>query len=762
LLVALASSPALATPLSVMVDDRFPIDLLFDRLPTARSYGSILENIAQPAVYSIEESAGFSDVDADKVSIYGDSWLWTQWYLDDFDVTDPLFSGTAAITVPYGFLRGMSLPYREAPKVLRGGGVRWHAAEIDDRSSITIGTSGLIGETGDVWPGAVPIMSSISGLHIRDRSTPPPDARRHEPWAARLHFTQAGRVSDLRYRHALDVKQGVRRFLDFDPVTGALDATFDEGYFLASQAVQLEPVDGDHSVTLMAEYTERENLFAELYHSLAETAQQRAGAVFLGLRGDDASAGLTLTYDRIDHRDIEFTRELLDPDGEALTPYFADGAYVGANADVLIRAGGGYVSVNQRALVHVPEHDEWSNQLTFNGAPYGRVDWRAATSMQTIGTYAAGFTERLGRDGLSFDYNAWVQTAYAVNASATNSLLFFDGGFKAQGDWTPHERVDLSMSIGKTPVPITSELARSLDPDAMSGAQRIGAGRLIDTTGGAHTSVEHGLGQSNIYSVTLGGSLQLFDEWQVNLQTIGKIYHNTYRLDFEGGTVANGYFQDGVYFLNEGPKSYQLRNTSDDLPVYVGAHMQLLGTDHETYIVSMAFSHFNAIGVAPFGNGPTANDIGIVHPSTANPNSARHGLANLDNDRGYTFTFLFGGQVWQELWFFTSIAHRDGHPFAYYNHAVDGDQVAPIYRSPRGSPWIYGPKRTGPREDFQLNFDMEVRYGFELAGLDLQAGLLVSNVFDFGNELAENMQGKDRSGLEAEIPRSVMLTLELR
>ena len=93
-----------------MVDDRFPIDLLFDRLPTARSYGSILENIAQPAVYSIEESAGFSDVDADKVSIYGDSWLWTQWYLDDFDVTDPLFSGTAAITVPYGFLRGLALP----------------------------------------------------------------------------------------------------------------------------------------------------------------------------------------------------------------------------------------------------------------------------------------------------------------------------------------------------------------------------------------------------------------------------------------------------------------------------------------------------------------------------------------------------------------------------------------------------------------------------------------------------------------------------
>ena len=760
MLVTSTASAAPPRSLSILLTDEFAIDSFLHEIPSARSYGALLENVVQPAIYSIEESAGFSDVDPDKVSIYGDSVLWTQWYLDEFDLTDPFFSGSAALTVPFGFVSRLSMPYREAPTVLRGGGVRWHSAPIEEGTTI-IGTSGLLGSTGDVWPGAVPIMNSISGLHIRDRLTPPPSERRHEPWAYRLHVLDHASDEDARYRYAVEVKQGLRRFLSFDPVRGSLDRTFDEDYVLASGAVRVEPRSGDYSLYLLGEYTERDHLFAELYHGLDETAAYRAGTAFAGLRLGDLSVGLTLKHYHLAHRDIGFVREILDPDGEALSPFVSDGDYVGVNADVLYTAGDVYVSFNQRVLVHDPAHRAWSNPVTFGGAAYGRLDWTAAPSMQTIGHYALGLSESLQLDSLRVVYNGWFQAAYAVNATGANSLVFFDGGAKVQANWAAHEWVDLTMSLGKTPVPITSELARLLDPDALAGARTIGDGRLIDTTGGGATSVASAMGQSNIYSLGLGGRFHPFEDWQVNLQAIGKLYHNTYRLDFEGGVMANGYFRDDIYFLGDGPKRYRLHNSGGDLPVYVGGHIQLLGTDDETYVVSMTFSHFNAIGVSPFGNGVTANDIGIVDWSTANPNSARHGLANLDNDRGYTFSFLFGGQLIDRLWAFLTFAHRDGHPFAFYEHFEHDQQVATAYRTPRGSPWVYGPKRTGPREDFQLNVDAEVHYTFEVGGLSWRAGLLVSNLFDFGNELAENMQGSDRSGLEAEIPRSVMLSVEL-
>ena len=77
---------------SILLDGSYRLQGILPLLPTAGSVHSLLENVAQPVVFQIEEGAGFSDIDPAKLSIYGDSWVWNRWYLDGFDITDPAMS----------------------------------------------------------------------------------------------------------------------------------------------------------------------------------------------------------------------------------------------------------------------------------------------------------------------------------------------------------------------------------------------------------------------------------------------------------------------------------------------------------------------------------------------------------------------------------------------------------------------------------------------------------------------------------------------
>jgi len=67
---------------SILVDREYEIERFLHALPQSGSYAGLLEDAIQPAVYSNEESGGFADIDPHRLSIHGDSVLWTRWYLE--------------------------------------------------------------------------------------------------------------------------------------------------------------------------------------------------------------------------------------------------------------------------------------------------------------------------------------------------------------------------------------------------------------------------------------------------------------------------------------------------------------------------------------------------------------------------------------------------------------------------------------------------------------------------------------------------------
>lgn len=758
LLLLIAVPPT--APHSILVDETFAIRPFLHLMPSALSYGNLLENFVQPVIFSIEESGGFSDVDPAKFSLYGDSWVWNHWYVDDLDLTDPFFSGAAAFAVPFRFVDSFEVVYAENPHLRLSQGVRLTTRRRPKRSA---GAVIHFPNAGGLVPLGPAVMNWVSGTHAGERQPAPPDERRRFAGAYQLHLVDSIELPLGHLAYAMQIEDGRRRFLSFAP-TGAFESVFEERYLIASGAAVLSPAGTDYRLTLLGEYRTRDRAFAELYYAPEETFSIESGGILLAATVDRLRAGLTFKQYALEPNDRDFTREIFDPDGEALRPFRPGGHIFAAKLDLRYTGDLVYFTGVNRFLVFRPSASAWENGLTAGGEPYGTWSWRSADTTLLLGDDRLGIAERLDLGPASLSYDLSLVAMYATNRSGENGLGFLDVGMEATAELDELETVRPFLSLAKTPVAPSVELATQLDPAYLDGELRLADGRLIDTTGGARTTLAGRMAATNIYSAALGTRVAISEGWSFTAQGILKAYHNTYRLQLDGGPDRYGSVVDGIYYFDEGEKQYVLENVGRDVPFYFGAHFGLVGLDPSRYVVSLGFSAYNVIGYPPFGNGVTANDIGLVDPSTANPNSALNQKANLDGDRGFHLKMLLGYRFLAGLWGFITFRHRDGQPFGFIDaHEHDG-QIAFTHHDTRGSPLKLGRPLSGPREDAHFNLDLKILYQLHAGGVRVDAALLFANLLDFGNELQE-INGPNRPpgrpALETQIPRSILLTLEL-
>jgi hypothetical protein len=728
---------ALAISQSILVDRSYRIEPLLHELPSAESYGHLLEHLVQPVILSLEESGGFSDVDPAKLSIYGDSWVWTEHYFDGFNNTDPLFPGAAAFTIPFRLLSAFEVVYAENPHTrLRQGIALWSGGA--PRAGFTL----HFPDAGGTVPAARPLVDAISTSHAENRTPPPPRERRRFGDAYQLSLVDRRELPIGRLTFAIQMEDATRRFLDFEP-DGSFHSVFDEGYFDLATAAILEPSNGTR-VTLLAEYLERDRLFAELHYAPEETYTLETLGLMLGVAYRRLSVALTLKRYRFEPNELGFTRELFDPDGEALRPFHPSGTYGAAKLDVSLAGELFYLALVNRFLSFAPSTELWSNPVTAGGEPYASWTWRSADTAHFLGDERAGIAERLDLGPVALAYDIHLALAFAANRSRDNTLVFADIGIETSLELDELGSYRPFLSFAKTPIPPSALLVQALDPRYLDGALRLADGRTIERTGGASTRVADGVALTNIYSLATGIHIAIAEGWSFEIQGILKTYRNTYELEREGDRLL---FDD----------------VRRDQPFYFGAHLLLLGIDTEEYVVSVGFSAYNAIGHPPPGNGPLANDIGVIDPSSADPIADINRQANLDGDRGFHFKALLGYRFFDRLWTFLSIRHRDGQPFAFLDAREDGGRIALVQATKRGSPLELDRPLEGPREDFHLDFTVKLSLELALEPIALHASLLAANLLDFGNEIQERngpLRPVGRPALEQQIPRSFLLSLE--
>jgi hypothetical protein len=740
---------------SLLVDRTFRLDAGLEEMPAALSIGAILENIAPAAIVSIEESAGFSDPDPMKLSIYGSSWMWNAWYLDGFDITDPLFSGSLAFSIPFRLLGSVGIVHSANPSTRMRQGV---TLELDHDVRFVAGGTYLFPRAGGRFPGLGPgIVNGISGTHASERTPPPPEERRRFGEDVQVHAAGASSSALGELAYGLQVERGSRRFLDFRP-DGALDHVFDEPFAIASIAAVLVPSGTDHRITLLGEARVRERAFAELGHAERETHRMSSGGILIGAAVDRLRAALTIKTYELEPVVPGFTRELFDADGQALFPFHPSGRTTAARIELSYEGEDFYFAANNRFLAFTPGSPIEIHPVVAGGRPYGTWTLRSAPTTRFLGDDRLGLAGDVGFGLGKLAYDVYLAAMYAANRSGANGLGFVDLGLKAAVELDGPVRPMLALA--KTPIPPSGELAELLDPLHQDGELRLSDGRLVDTIGGGHASLAPFLSATNVYSASTGIEVPIGAHFRFEAMGLVELYDATPRLELTGG----GGFAGGAFYLSEGEKAYVLEDRSRHRPLYYGGHLGLFGIDPERYVVLVAFSAYAAIGRSAFGNGPLANDPGATDFLSANPNADVNALANLDGDRAFHLKILLGCRVIDGLWAFLSFRHRDGQPFAFIDAKEHDGQIALQYASTRGAPRDLSRPLSGPREDFQVNVDVQVTYTFGLGDLGARVGILGSNLLDLENELQERngpLRPVGRPALETQIPRSLTVLFEL-
>jgi hypothetical protein len=713
--------------------------------PSAWSIENLLEMGGTTVVMSNIESGGFSKVDPLKMSVLGDSYLWSSHTLDGVDISDPIHAGAVALRVPFRMLDSMAVRYSENAGADMGGLDFKLAAGGDTQVGALYTTPTL----GGLAPGAVWLMDTFSGQHALQRDPPPPATRRHFDDNVAFSLVK----SDGRWRYGAQVDLGTRRFNAYD--SAGFTGTFAEPFAIASFAARYEPLSLAWHAFIAGEYRSRTHVLAEQWLAPAETPAMQSVAVSAGVVRDHLSFGATIKYENTSASGVDFVRELHDIDGQGLNPYSPRGHTIGLNLDARYELPLGFsklfVHANDRVIAFLPSVTSWSNPQAYDGAVIGRIDFRSQPTLVEYGNLSAGFRDALDLGKLKLSY------ALFGIVTGTGGVFLGDIGVKAQAQLTWWKYAMPFIAISRAPVPISGNVALALAPGYLEGSSYSGD-TLTDTTGGSTLSVSRNLLMAKVHTLAIGIESHLAKTVRFSAQVLGKTFDDTYWMSFasKDATTIDG----DRSFLTAGDKRYTLGNFPwGEKPFYVGLHAQLVASDPKRYLVSIGAAAFFSLGTTAFGYGPLANDMGIIDPSMASPNARSQPVGNLENDRAYYVKSAFAVRFISTLWGFLNLRYHDGKPFAAYSQRVANGQLATTYQNPKGSLYT----GAGPREDAHIDMDLKLGYTIDLgANRALRLEAMFTNVYDLGSEIAERQDKQvTRASLELQIPRTGFLSAEL-
>jgi hypothetical protein len=740
---------------SIGLVDGFHVRDFVRAMPSARALPSLLENVLQPAILGLDESGGFSRVDPERVSIYGDTWTRTAWLVDGLDVSDPLFTGAAAVHVPAGLWGGVSVLPTEARGAPGAVEVTLRAPEVP--IELTAGLT--LPDMGGLVPFGVPLLDAVSGLHALQRTIPPPDERRR--FRSQVLGEASGRATwaGAPLDYGVAIVDATRRWLRLDPVSGALAGVVDEPTTQASLALARGPW------RVFGELRRRGNLYMELGHAPSESAALDSAALVVGYTRPRARMGLTLRHATIGAVAPGAPRELMDPDAEVSTPDFPSGRYLVARAGVDAEGEGWFVRAHQSFGAFASLLDAWSTQLTLRGVGVGVVDQTSRDVGFGHGELRAGLRAHatLGGWRLSGEAQGFVGDMVA----GPRPTLLFGAGGRVAAERPLGERVALELVLSRTPLGPTARDTLMATPGWLERRVSFGGEGLVSTTGGAFVDVPAALRAPTISTLGLTLAWRFGDAWRLRAQGLLRRTDDTLGLAFDArsATSTGRFGDDGAFFLAPGEKRYVLRNGPFGDGWYYGGQLQVVGHVGSRWIFALSFAVFNVIGRPAPGNGSEANDLGVWSWDMASPTARRYGLASLDADRAFLTKLTVGGRLFDTLTALVTIKHKDGQPFAFSVPVESRGQVVMVPRSNRGSPLKYDRPFIGPREDFRLSLDAEVRWPLEVDGVVLEPFLLGTNLLDVGSELRELNTPEGigtRSAVELETPRALMLGLTIR
>jgi hypothetical protein len=751
------------------------------------------DNLNDFITYQSETTGSFNTPDQLIFSIAGNSHKWNKYYMDGFRLDSRFFAGSAFF-VPDLYSQNLSVDYFNSTVSYKS----------EDYIPNSVSLNYNVGGLGGISPGTNALIN-LYHPSASERLYRPIEHRNKMKGAGTIAINYALPVNGKSYQQQLYATFGTRMLTDFDE-TG-ISEFYPENFYKMQLSGQL-PINSGRlfdKTSYLLNISGRDNLYNELYYSKAESAAHQAlGFSVYGSKKHENSqltTGLTFAYNQLKHSDLNFSRNIVDQDGEAFEPWYPDGVglelshalnYERKFSENLKLYFDGYNSL----LQFNPENQQFSNPVFARNVNLSYrslyvYDWTAQS-------FAAGLLENTL--GLSFEKNLSSKLNFAAQADVTFDAMIIENKSRINPNWQAKASLQFrpaawfyaEMNLARNRISYNADDVRYISDDYMNAEiyywqdhnqdSKIQTGEksdLFSTSGGKYRSVASGLKQPSYFVFDIPFHFLLGRHTISFLQSYRKYNHNL-TTGFDKAASDYGYFVNqgdkDIYFMNNGVKNYVLDYYPDaymktaqgsvfltNSPYYISSVVKYSYTT-EKFLLSLSWTSYLMAGISTLGNGPLHNNLGVYSESTANPNINYKLLGRLDQERAYVARIHAAYKVSKHLNFSVTAKFKDGQPFANFEtltvtDAAGNNQMAIWAKRTKGINPFTGD--FGSREDSFFNVDLRALYSGKVAGEDYELSLLMYNLYDFGTELTEYTFQPDDTGkrypLSMNIPRGLIL-----
>ena len=766
------------------VDNEFVIDgFKLETLPGGYYYPGFIENLAPDAVWLTEESNGFGLLDRPKVYFEGDSWTQFNWHYAGFGINSALDDGAPALQLPFLGIASMSLQ-GETPE-RRSYGFAF-TPRSPERTASRLMLSTVVPNLGGWTSLGKLAVANHASLRAQDLYA----TRRRIAGNYQFDYSFEKKSQRRSLLLAASYTNLDRRFNDFNE----RDRQFTEDGDLLQllSRWQRRYAAGALSLDLVVNAGRRGRLFAEDGRYPQETYAQDQRSWLAGVSWEGRPCNLKFSWiqEWQDRRPAvtDAGKDLKDIDGQGFFPFEKWGRFRAATLALAAdkRFAFSWLGRNgwlepyldlSAVFVSAAEKTGSNNGIFFAGHPYLAVVWQGGRDYRNQRrSAAAGALLRMElSDRLAFNARlSWQYQGLSFQAGR-NDLGFLqaagEGGFTLRAG----KNTRVSLAYGNLPYDLRAGAADFLE-DQRPGAdiyfwndgnrdlrfQDDEKGALFGRSGGASHFASPELKPSRRETLELLIHQPLSAHFHLNLKGLYKKIRRPLWVNFAGEYGHDEDLGGQEYYLLDRPiDAFALGNAAFARePFYAQFLVQVQGEKARRWYFSFSFTAHIGMGYTAFGNGPEANDVGVVSESQAFPNAWINGYGRVDGDRAFLGKVFFGYYLSPRMFLSGSVKYRDGEPFAFINAFQRDGQWVLTYQTIKAED-DHG-RKGGPREDCIWDFNFKLGYDISLFGRKGRLECSVFNLLDFGGELSENVfSGGARLANELQLPRSLRLGIVL-
>lgn len=756
-----------------------------------------IDNYQEFIIYQTETTGDFSQGNLQTFSILGNSHKWNKFYIDDFRIDDRFFAGNS--------LYKFDLYETNLSIDLWNSSIEFSSVFDSSNSILSSYNHGGLG-------GAAPFSENLIHLFhrtARDAMYIDIENKRKIRNSGEFWFHQNIKSKGKLLRQNLHVLSGQKMLVGFN--YNGINDYYPENYTSISMNGELpfsffKFFDSMH---YLVGFSNRDYLFTEYNYAKNESSKYKNfNASIYGKKQNDKfklTSGFNFSFKNIEHQNLEFSRNIIDQDGEGFEPWYPNSTVnelshsfnftrnLNSNLNL-------YAESYNSLIQFLPTQENFSNFLYYqkSDSDYCSLyvyDW-------TSNSFSSALLEN--KLGLNFHkQTANKKLEFDLKTDATFDGILLESKSMIRPNWqteialnfTPSKKFSISLNAGKKRIEYNYDQIKFLSNDYLNGKvyywndanndkkfQSNEKSDLFTTTGGKHHFLSQNIKQQGVFYFEIPFKFT-FGKHQILVENLYKKFFNQWqvypqqKLDDAGFYVETD--ESKIFYLNDGEMNYLVdyfdsnffQNENDNnsflfnSPFYAGNTAKYQYNGNRFYI-SASWTSFMIVGFGSLGNGVLHNNLDVLSEQTSNPNLNNKRIGRLDSDRSYIARFMVSYKISRKFNFAFQFKYKDGQSFSvfkthFYKNNGNNQIAIENYNTKGDNPFTGD---FGRRKDAFFNSVIRLTYNGEILKNSFTANLSIYNIYDFETELAEYVfhpeNIDERYSLEFNIPRGLIFSLK--